>query len=330
MFVWMPYTGPMAQELTPEQQDALIAQGIIALASVCDGALTKDMQGFNGVDTHFGRRVALEDPANWDQDVRDECAHIILKYREQVKALTGVDVATLSRVIEAQDWGTNYAARNQARRYEKLDAARQARKVDVVTHPSTGKSCLGIFYAKKDPDFQLFLAACQALPGRKFDWDHKCNAVFVSDEAQAFIQEHDFQVSDAARALLEAPRQAPAVKCHVTLQGNRVVIDTPYDPTLVEAVRSLPGRSWDAANKVNTVNVDPQVLTFAARFNLNVDPAVVAACDRANQALKARAAEDLAAKDVATILNHVSRAKSPEDVPPVFVAMFNSLGQRSR
>ena len=329
MSVWVPYTGAMAQKLTPEQENELVHQAIMAVAGHCDGALAKDFQGFNGVDTHFGRRVAGVPREQWTPEVFDECCHIILKYREQVLAYTGIDVATLQVVLAAQDQGTNYTARDQARTYEKRAAALADRKIDAVTPREgryAGQTVLGIFYGKKDPDFQALLATCKALPGRAFDWTLKANVVPPSPAIEDFVLEWDFPLTDAARALLDAPR---AVKYDVTLDasGRRVVIDTPYDPTLVEAVRSLPGRAWDAGNKVNTVNVTPQVLTFAARFNLNVHPNVVAACDQAAKALKSQEADKLVAQDVATVMNRVSSAARPEDLPEVFVQMFKGLSR---
>jgi len=329
MSVWVPYTGPMANELTTEQQHELVYQGIVALAGHCDGAQAKDFQGFNGVDTHFGRRVAGVPREQWTPEVFDECCHIILKYREQVLAYTGIDVATLQVVLAAQDQGTNYTARDQARTYEKRAAALADRKIDAVTPREgryAGQTVLGIFYGKKDPDFQALLATCKALPGRAFDWTLKANVVPPSPAIEDFVMEWDFPLTDAARDLLAAPR---AVKYDVTLDasGRRVVIDTPYDPVLVEAVRSLPGRAWDAGNKVNTVNVTPQVTEFARRFNLNVHPDVIAACGKAAQALQAREADKLVAQDVATVMNRVSSVQRPEDLPEVFVQMFQNLGR---
>src|SRR5215831_4937559 len=155
-------TEPTTQ-LSEDAQYAAVYHGMWEIASRCDGAQSKDFVGFDGTDTHYGRRVASVPFADWTQDVKEECARIIVKYRKQVLSYTGVDVTTLPVVQAQQDHGTNYAARNQARRYEKLAAALADRKVDVVN----GK--LGIFYGKRDPDFSLFLKVCQALPGRKFD-----------------------------------------------------------------------------------------------------------------------------------------------------------------
>lgn len=319
--MWMLYSGDMAQELTPEQEYELVYQAILDVAAHCDGALAKDMQGFNGVDTHFGRRIASAPREQWTPEIFAECAHIILKYREQVLARTGIDVGTLQVVRDAQDNGTNRDARDQARRFEKLAEALKLRKIDVVDAQA---GLLGIFYGKKDPDFKALLPACQALPGRKFNWDLKCNVVPVSEALEVFILEWDFPITDAAKALLDAPR---AVKYDVTLEGRLIVLDTPYNPAFVDAVRSLPGRSWDGSRKVNTATPTPQVLALAAQFSLKVHPDARAACDQAAQALKAREVDALVAQDVATVLNHVSSAKSPEDLPEVFVQMFKGLGR---
>jgi hypothetical protein len=315
--------------MTPAEQYDLVYQVIREIAVRCDGAQSKDFVGFNGVDTHFGRRIAAVPRDQWTPDVCLEAAHIVLKYREQGLTYTGVDVSTLQVVKDAQDNGTNYAGRNDARRYEKRAAALADRKVDVVKHPATGKPALGIFYGKKDPDFKTFLSLCQALPGRKFDWDRKCNAVPVTDEAQAFIQEYDFPVTDAARALLEAPRQAPPIHYEITLgQDGKVYIKTnltaPGQPA-ADAVKALPGRGFDRASYSNYANPHPAVLAFAKQFGLNVSPDAVKACEAAQAALEARDSVGLSESDIKTVMQDVSRCGSPADLPPVFVVLFKEM-----
>ena len=327
------YHGPMAHDITPEEQYEQVYQGIREIAVRCDGARSLDMKGFNGVDTKFGRRIASVPFAQWTPEVCLEAAHIVLKYREQVMRWTDgrIDVGTLQVVRDAQDNGTNYKGRNDALLYEKRAAVLADRRVDVVAHPVTRKPCLGIFYSKKDPEFSIFLGACQALPGRKFDWDRKCNAVYVSDEAAAFIQEWDFAVSDAARALLEQPRVAH-IDYQITLgTDGKVYIKTgltaPGQPA-ADAVKMLPGRGFDRASYSNYANPHPQVLTFAQTYKLNVSPEATKACEAAQAALEARDTVGLDETDIATIMGDVSRCGSPADLPPVFVAMFKEMMAR--
>jgi len=322
----------MAHDMTPEEQDA-IYNGMVEIAIRCDGAQSKDYKGFNGVDTHYGRRIAKAPRDQWTPEIFAECAHIILKYREQVLAYTGVDVGTLQAVKDAQDNGTNYAARDQARRFEQVDKYRAERRVDVVPHPVTRKPVLGIFYAKKDPDFSTFLPRCQALPGRKFDWDRKCNSVFVSDEAQAFIQEFDFTVSDAARALLETPRtapQAPARPAEINVDPTapgKVFIKT--DKTASgpanSAVRDLPGRWFDRGRYGNQADATPAVVAFARTYDIVISPEAEALCGTAQAAQEAPMGGAMSQEDLNLMMGEVSRCGSPDDLPEVFVTMFARL-----
>jgi hypothetical protein len=151
--------------------------------------------------------------------------------------------------------------------------------------------------------------------------------VNVSPEVAVFVEEYDFTLSPEAEALLAHPPAPPAPQPNVWLEGQRVIIESPYNPQLVDAVRALPGRSWDGVRKVNTANVHPDVLPFAQRFNLVVHPDVVKAIEAARGALEAQHAADLAAADVATVMGVVSRTGAPEALPEVFIDLLrNALG----
>jgi hypothetical protein len=316
----------MAHDMTPDQQYDLVYQVIREIAVRCDGAQSKDFVGFNGVDSKFGRRIASVPRDQWTPDVCLEAAHIVLKYREQGITYTGVDVATLPVVRDAQDNGTNYAARNQARGYEKRAKAKANRKVIVVE----GK--LAVAWGS-DPDFSDLLDAVKKIPGRDYvSYPVKANKVNASPELDAFIDAFDFTVTDEARKLLEAPRQAPPVHYEITLgQDGKVYIKTgltaPGQPAC-DAVKALPGRGFDRASYSNYANPHPQVLAFAQTFKLNVSPDAVQACEAAQAALEARQVGGLSETDVKTVLQEVSRCGKPQDLPPVFVAMFKEMMAR--
>ncbi len=67
----------------------------------------------------------------------------------------------------------------------------------------------------------------------------------------------------------------------VTLEGERFVLSFPYDPNLVEAVRSVPDRRWDSTRKVNTVPISRclEVERFALDNGLQIDPEAGVAID---------------------------------------------------
>ena len=306
---------------TTAEQYELVYQGICAVAANCDGAQTQDRVGFNGQDTHFGRRVASVPFDQWTEDVKAEAARIALTYKGQIMAYTGLDMGELDVVKDAQDRGTNHIARDVARGYErKAKGADKValRKIDVVG------TMLGIFYDKRDPEFGELLETCKALPGRSFDWDLKCNVVPVSDAFADFVLTWDFPITEAAQALLAS---GPPEHMHITLadNGQKVVIDTPYDVTLVEAIKALPGRSWNGGLKINTADVSPLIIDFAAKFNLVMHPDARAACEGAQAALEAAEADSLREEDRRVVMAHVSRQKDPGALPPVFLDMLSEI-----
>lgn len=310
----------MATSPTTAEQYELVYQGIVAVAARCDGARTEDGVGFNGQDTHFGRRIASVPLSEWTPVVRVEAARIANTYQVQILNYTGIDVTALQVVQDASTLKTIHEARDDARGYERKAKGADklaCRKIDVVG------DYLGIFYDKKDPDFQALLAVCKALPGRSFDWDRKCNVVPVSEAFEDFILEWDFPITEAAQALLAAG--APE-HFHVTLaeNGQKVVIDTPFDASLVEAIKALPGRSYKGGS-LNTADVHTAVLTLADRFSLKVHPDAQAACEHAQAALEASDAAALAAEDVKVIMAHVSRQKDPAALPTVFIDMLAAV-----
>ncbi len=313
------YTGAMLTPQLPiDAQNEVIYQGICAVASHCDGAKTNDTVGFNGQDTKFGRRIASVPFDQWTPEIRSEAARIALTYRKQIHTFTGVDITEFSVIKDAKFGGTNHDARNQARTFERRTKAADKlaeRKVDVVD----GR--VGIFYAKGDPDFGALLDACKALPGRRFDWDRKCNVVDVSDALGDFLQVWDFAVSEAALKLLAAP-QAVTYNVNLDASGKRVTIKAPYSADLVSAAQKLPGRAWDGANKVNHADASPTVLALAAKFALTVHPDAQAACDLTAKALTAVEGAAVGAESLSTLLSYVSRAKDPTSLPESFQGLL--------
>lgn len=308
--------------MTPEDQYEAVYAGIVAVATRCDGAQTKDGVGFNGQDTHFGRRIASVPFSSWTDDVKEEAARISLTYKIQIHTYTGIDVATLDVVREAADLSTNHNARQTARDYERRArsaAKADERKVDFVN------GILVFSWVKGDPDFGALLEGVKALPGRRFNWNSKTNEVPVSQETIDFILAWDFPLSKAAQSAIETFKTVPAIPfgapIHITLEGDKAIIQAPYDANRLTAVRALPGRFFNRARKVDEVSLDPALLVFAAKFNLNVHPAVVQAISAPDGLMaSAKAAQGLAECRTA-LLRSVSRLSNPEDLPASFVAL---------
>jgi hypothetical protein len=324
----------MAHDATPAEQHELVREAIVEVASRCDGAQSLDGKGFSGVDTKFGKRIAAVPFAQWTPEVQLEANKIILKYREQVLNWTDgrIDVGTLSVVKDAQDYGTNYKGRNDALGYEKRAKHLAARQIGVVRN-AKGQRVLGIRWANGDPDFSTFLGLVKALPGRTWNGATKTNEVPFTPQVAVFIDEWDFTVTESGQAFitdtLTADTVAPEVHYEITVdEGSRLFIKTdktaPGKPGN-SAVMALPGRAFDRVRYGNTVNVSPQVLIFARDHGITIHPDAVKLCEAAQAALGAQSPALLGQADLDTILNTVSRAASPEDLPAVFVAMLSDL-----
>lgn len=309
----------MSENLSIDQEYELVYQGIVAVAAHCDGARTEDGVGFNGQDTLYGRRVATVPFVEWTDAVKVECARIANTYQRQILGYTGIDVSTLSVVDFAKDCGTNHSARDDARGYERKrrNGDKVAlRKVDVA------EGSLAIFFDLKDPDKNAVMDATRALPGRRFNGHVKCWEVPNSPELGEFIVTWDYPVTDEAAKLMSAP--APD-QVYLSSNGQKVIIDTPYEFSLAEAIKGLPGRAWDAGRKINTADIHPAVAVLAEKFNLRISPDARYACEKAAEALKAVHAAELAAEDLGTIMAHVSRQADPDRLPPAFIELLEGV-----
>jgi hypothetical protein len=314
-------------EMTPEQEYELVYQGIVAVAAHCDGAQSLDYMGFDGQDTHYGRRVAAATFDAWTPDVRQECARIANKYQKQILRWTGIDVTTLQVVRDALGKDTNRAARDMARTYERRAqgaSEMSKRRVQVENGKLTVSWASRGPGSKGDPDFFALVDLVKKLPGRF--WNGHSNEVSVSAELEVFINEWDFTVSPEAEAILSQP-VAPHFDVDVHPNGEQIVIDTQltaYEPGL-SMVKALPGRAFNPANRTNHAAINPAVIPFAQRLGLSISPEALQACQNAEAALRATETRKLAEGDIKTVMAHVSRAEGPQDLPPAFIEMLRPV-----
>lgn len=316
----------MAHNLDPIAQYRLVHEGIRAVAARCDGAVTLDMKGFDGQDTHYGRRIAgvLFEKLTADDHV--EIARIANKYRAQIGSYTGIDVTTLDVVTAARELTTNHQSRQNARRYEKLAKHLASRKVTLLPSGKVGVS----WASKGDPDFSDLVSGAQKLPGRFYNRQTYTNEVNASPELLAFAEAWDMEVPADVIAAVEgartqaAPAAAPQATISVGLvagsNGKRLWFskDSTRNDAVRAAVMALPGRRWTGEN--NEVDAGPEVTALCERFGLVIS-------DRAQDALKASDGDRPAApaqsekERQAAVLSQASRAASIEDLPAEFLAL---------
>lgn len=296
-----------------------VHQAIQAIASHCDGARERDMVGFDGTDTKYGKRIASVPFETLTADDWAEESRIVGKYRKQVHTYLGVDVFDLDVVRDAQGQGTNYNSRQNARDYERK--ARAAHKKDERKATLLPDGRVALTWVKGDPDFKELLTEVKKLPGRGFNWDTKANEVPASEDLLAFLDAWDIQtpeeVVQAVRTVLEAPR--PVVE-HITLLNAKTIsIAAPYDAARVEDARALPGRWFNRAEKRDEVTPSGKVLDFAAKWKLTVSAEAREACVEAAKAEERSTVDKAAQGDLKALLAVASRAKTMEELPKAFL-----------
>jgi SWI/SNF-related matrix-associated actin-dependent regulator 1 of chromatin subfamily A len=241
-----------------------------ALAKVCDGAKKRDDVGFSASDTSYGRAIAGT-PA--DQWTRQDCiavSALLGHYRGQLTAY-GVDWAGLPNVTEQ----VNREASFKAFKERATEAARQQQRMDYVDGRITREQVRVVapylaWVEKRtvcieSPRDEALIAAIKACPnGRRWNglarrWEAELSPANAK-ALLAIFSRFNFLVSGADQAILAQAQVATAAATverpkadHVVIEGDRIVLRTPYNQEATAALKdALPGRRWDAANKVWT------------------------------------------------------------------------------
>lgn len=238
--------------MTDNHQSAtLMRQAAQLLAAVCDGAVALDGHGFNSPDVYLGHKAAKTPPAGWDAQMQEQMWRRLPKYREQLAAA-------------GFDWSQVPAPITRTVDYE--PALKQ-----FITRSPYSEGLNVIF---------------RGVPGRRWDGQDKVNCIPDSLEARQalrrLLKAHGFVASAVAAPLLAGdelapPPPPPPPKRLIEWsaeRGGKFVITTPPERGLIEAIRSLPGRRWEAVDKVNTLPTTAAaarvLVDFARQFQVEV------------------------------------------------------------
>jgi hypothetical protein len=313
----------MAHNLDPIAQYRIVHDGIREVAARCDGARSLDLKGFDGQDTHYGRRIAGVPFEKLTADDHVEIARIANKYRDQIERYTGVVVADLEVVQAAKDSTTNYASRQNARRYEKLSAVQAARKVTLLADGRVGVS----WASKGDPDFDALLTGVRQLQGRRYNPATKTNEVDATDALLAFANEHDMEVPAEVIAAIEGRKAVIAQAAQVEAQKPQVALDrdgllvvsnkVTEDAEVRALVMRLPGRRWNGQN--NVVPATPEAAALFAKLGLRLSDNATAALGTVDGPVEAGGPSPITR---ATLLSQASRAGSINDLPAEFITLI--------
>ena len=222
--------------------DPTLVIAVQTLAGVCDGALRADGIGFNGPDSNYGKALAATPPEAWTPEVQRAAWEMLAKYKKQL-ASAGIDYDTIP---------TPTATRAQ----------KAVRSVDVrggkvlVTLPygdaAYPKAGLDALWNRAEKAWQVPVGKY----GRVLSW----------------AEQNNVPVTDRAKVVLNtAPKsEKPDYLGTAVLEKQGIVLKFDYNPRLVDAVRSIPGRRWDADTKEWIVPRETSrvVKMLAADFNL--------------------------------------------------------------
>lgn len=280
----------MGDERVLRMAEALKA-ACAAVAGHCDGAIDDDGVGFNKADTSFGRYIAAVPASEWTEEVCAAVSDMLRKYQGQLTD-NGIDYAALPRTEIV--WERKAATSDMKEKAETV-AVREA--VEAVRSGLKMRGEVVKTYTKRmiatrnaDGSFDLFsprrqdlIDAIKALPYRSRKWTGTCWN--VSGEGlsglSAIIERFGFIVAEADLAALraqgeveakrEAERKAAESRVqHITIENDRIVARTPYNPEAVAEMQRIQGRRWDGERKLNTFPVEivaaERVLALCARY----------------------------------------------------------------
>jgi len=161
-------------------ENRLLKEAIDFLAARCDGATSKDHQGFNGGDAYMGHILAQKPYENWSPKMRYIAYKMLKKYRSQLSE-GGIDFSQ----IPAQEKPSEKKAIS-------TQTAIKKKIVEIEGHEF-------VFSFPYDP---MLVDAIKQLPGRKWDGQKKVWRVPIPKLAEnlegisKFVQNYGFDVSE--------------------------------------------------------------------------------------------------------------------------------------
>lgn len=205
----------------------LLARAMQTIAGNCDGAHQQDGVGFNGPDSKMGKAIAAVSPEAWSEGLQRTVWEMLAKYRGQL-ASVGID-------------------------YDAIPEPPNVRKQSLRAIDVVGGKVL-VFLPYGDPAYPK--SALNATWNR----DARGWQVGVSKYGSTleWAQRNGVSVTDRAKALLETAPPPTTVEYGgaAMLDKRGIVLKFDYNPSIVDAVRAIPGRKWDDQQKVWVVPKD--------------------------------------------------------------------------
>lgn len=209
------------------QTITLLQKATRYLSSVCDGALAKDDQGFNGVDSPFGKSLAEQE--TWTLKQAKAAQKMLRKYRGQIEK-AGFDAQAM---FEAK--------------FEVPPAAPkpQAPLTKRVTNSKKKASIEGNLIRVDFPFDWDTVALIKSIPGRRFHGDTypKYWTVPFKAEAAEILAKGGFQLAPEIEALIKKEEAPPVIEVE-KIQNLKLKRDLfPFQKEGVEFIENRQGRA---------------------------------------------------------------------------------------
>src|SRR6266516_3173885 len=225
-----------AARTTSEDTVTALHEAIGVISSACDYAQSNDAQGFNAADTWLGHVLAQMPAALWTDDAALAAWDMMRKYRGQLVA-AGIGYHDLPRPAGADELEAERReqARQRAREHAQHWREQQYRQARTYLRCDAdgGQVTLAFPY---DPDL---VAACRAIPGRRYDGAAKANVFpFISLSAVIELADaHQIEVTAEVRALAKisterAGLHATPPPVRLDDRNQTIIIDAPFNPGL--------------------------------------------------------------------------------------------------
>lgn len=179
------------------EKTQLAQKAIRHLAGICDGAVAIDGQGFNGVDSNFGKSLAAQE--TWSVRQAEAAIKMLKKYKKQLQS-AGIDIDALfdGKPVQVQVTPQNIRPTAQNTNNEKK--------------ATLEKGQIKIMF----PFDYDTLATVKSIPGRRFQGDKypKHWTAPLSKEAAKILKDAKFEIDPEITKLLEdnTPKEIKAIE----------------------------------------------------------------------------------------------------------------------
>jgi len=258
-----------------------IQEAVRALASVCDGAVSEDAQGYNGTDAKYGARMAKMPQSEWTKADAHVAGKMLKKYSGQLDRM-GIDYNSLEvpeldedeDEKEESDKSHNKAYKSSKRPYLKISG-------ELVT----------VFNSY---DIRTALYQCGLRFNKKSGPEAGYAGILNSAVANGLLNISTLSLSHEQREELlshvgndvDAPTPDNDT-INVFTEGDHLVLRSEWGQVPLQLIRALPGRKWDGDRKVNLMSPSLNVLEMVTKFGLNITPDAMALVEKASAKEKA-------------------------------------------